>query len=255
MVKILLSGAGGRLGGCIISGAKEQPELKIVAGVDPTVPDSLGFPVVAKPSDFDGEADVIIDCSHVSALDGVLEYAISHHTPAVLLTTGYTDEQMHKVREASESVAIFRSANMSLGIAILSKLASEAAAILGSNFDVEIIERHHRKKLDAPSGTALALADAIRRSLDHPAEYVYDRHERRRERPRDEIGISAVRGGTIVGDHEIIFAGNDEVIELRHSAASRMVFAEGALRAAAFLAGKAPGMYNMDMLVGEILGK
>ncbi len=255
MTNILLSGAGGRLGGCIISAAKEQPELKIVAGIDPNPAATLDFPVAAKPSDFDGEADVIIDCSHPSALDGVLEYAVTHGTAAVLLTTGYDDAAMEKVRAASEKAAIFRSANMSLGIAILSKLASEAAAILGTNYDVEIVERHHRRKLDAPSGTALALADTIRRSLPHPAEYVYDRHERRRERPRDEIGISSIRGGTIVGDHEIIFAGNDEVIELRHSAASRMVFAEGALRAAAFLKGKAPGMYDMDMLVGEILNK
>ena len=256
MTKIILSGAGGRLGGFIAESAKQRHEFEIVAGIELSPAAKADFPLYTKPSEFDGEADVLVDCSHPSALADILEYAIPRGLPLVLCTTGYSDEQIAKVNAAAETLPIFRSANMSLGIALLSAIAAEVAGILGDSYDVEILERHHRRKLDAPSGTALMLADSIRKALDNPVEYVYDRHERRRERPRDEIGISAVRGGTIVGDHEIIFAGTDEVIELKHSAQSRAVFAEGALRAAAYIASRTePGLYQMDDLMQMYLGK
>lgn len=256
MTRILLSGAGGRLGSHIAEAARQRTAFEIVAGIDPSPAAKADFPLCAQPSEFEGEADVLVDCSHPSALEKILEYAIPRRLPLVLCTTGYSDEQLARVSDAAKVLPIFRSANMSLGIALLSAIAAEVAGILGDSYDVEIVERHHRRKLDAPSGTALMLADSVRRALEHPVEYVYDRHDRRRERPRDEIGISAVRGGTIVGDHEIIFAGTDELIELRHSAQSRAVFAEGALRAAAFTASRTePGMYSMDDLMKEYLGK
>ena len=254
MTKILLCGAGGRLGGFIADAAKQDPDFEIAAGVDINGAEKAGFEIYRSPADFPGTADVLVDCSHPSALRGILDYALPRSLPLVLCTTGYSEEQTEAVRRAAETLPVFRSANMSLGIALLTALVEEVAGVLGAGYDIEILERHHRRKLDAPSGTALMLADAARRAQGGSAEYVYDRHERRRERPRGEIGISSIRGGTIVGEHEVIFAGNDEIIELKHTAQSRAVFAEGALRAARFISERtAPGLYGMDDLMKEYL--
>ena len=195
---------------------------------------------------------MIIDFSHPSALEPLLAYATAHKIPAVIATTGLSAEQKEQLAEAAKEIPLFFSANMSLGINLLISLAKKAAALLEESFDIEIIERHHNQKIDAPSGTALAIADGISEVLKNPPEYVYDRHSVRRKRKKNEIGLHAVRGGTIVGDHEVLFAGNDEVIELKHSAASKEVFAVGAVKAAKFLAGKRPGMYSMTDLVEEL---
>ena len=191
----------------------------------------------------------MIDFSHPSCLTNILSYCKRKNTPVILATTGYSAEQKEEFNAASKEIPVFFSANMSLGINLLISLAKQAAKLLEGSFDIEIVERHHNKKIDAPSGTALAIADAIDETLSYPAEYVFDRHSVRRKRRNTEIGISAVRGGTIVGDHEIIFAGNDEVIELSHHASSKEVFAVGAIKAAKYMSGKPAGMYDMNMLV------
>ena len=248
MLNIMLCGCGGRMGAAVIAAAKEAGD-RIVAGVDINPAAESPFPIFTNPEEFAGKADVIIDFSHHSALPGLLSYAISSSTPLVVCTTGHTEEETAAMRAASEQVAVFFSRNMSLGINLLISLCRRAAAALGADFDIEIIEKHHNKKLDAPSGTALMIADALSEDEAHP--YVYDRHAERRQRERGEIGLHAVRGGTIVGEHEVLFCGKDEVITLSHSAASREVFATGAIRAAHFMKGKAPGFYNMnDVIAG-----
>jgi len=194
---------------------------------------------------------VVIDFSSPKALDGLLAFCTGRKIPMVLATTGYSDQQIAQIVEASKTVPVFRSGNMSLGINVLIDLVKRAAAVLGDTSDIEIIEQHHKRKVDAPSGTALMIADAASSVLNYDAEYNYGRHDRRAPRPKNEIGISSVRGGTIVGVHEVIFAGRDEVIEIKHTAMSREIFANGAVRAAKFLIGKAPGMYNMEQLVAE----
>lgn len=197
------------------------------------------------------DVDVVIDFSTAKAVDGLLDYCVAKKLPLVLCTTGLSEEQLKKVEEASKEVAILKSANMSLGINLLLKLLKDAAKVLApAGYDIEIVERHHNQKLDAPSGTALALADSINDELDNEYHYVYDRSQVRQKREKKEIGISAVRGGTIVGNHEVIFAGTDEVIEFTHTAYSRSVFAKGAVEAGKFLAGKAAGMYDMGDVVG-----
>lgn len=229
----------------------EDDSCAIVAGFD--VADNLqnSYPVFTAPTDYTGEADVIIDFSHPSALSGLLAYAKERSLPIVVATTGLSTDQRSELDLVSREIPVFFSANMSLGINLLIALAKKATAILEGNFDIEIVEKHHNQKIDAPSGTALAIADAISDTLQMPAEYVYDRHSVRRKRKKTEIGIHAVRGGTIVGDHDIIFAGTDEVIELRHSAASKEVFAVGSIKAAKFMANKPAGMYSMTELIGE----
>ncbi len=249
MTRIILCGCNGRMGHVVRGIVEENEDMQIVAGVDITGTEE-GFPVFANAEDCDVCADAIIDFSSPKALDGVLGLAVKKELPAVLCATGYTKEQLEQIKEASEKVAILRSANMSLGINTMSKLISEAARILADNgYDIEIVEKHHNQKVDAPSGTALLLADAMNEQLNNEYEYVYDRSTRREKRPRKEIGISAVRGGTIVGEHEVIFAGLDEVIEIRHTAFSKAVFAKGAVSAARFLAGKGPGMYGMGDVI------
>ena len=239
------------MGQAIVGLAASDEDIKIVAGVDKFDNGQNSFPVYSNIEACELEADVIIDFSNSSAVDGLLEYAVNRNIPVVLCTTGLSDEQLARVTEASAKVAVLRSANMSIGINLLLKLIKENAAILrDAGFDTEIVEKHHRHKLDAPSGTALALADAAKDALGSDYEYVYDRTERRMERPVKEIGISAVRGGSIVGDHDVIFAGTDEVITLSHTAYSRNVFAQGAISAARFLAGRAPGMYSMSDVIG-----
>lgn len=253
MTKIIMNGCNGHMGQVISRLVEEDEDAEIVCGVDLNTEPKNTYPVVKSIEEFDGEADVVIDFSHPSCLTNILNYCRKTKTPVVLATTGYSAEQKAEFTEAAKEIPIFFSANMSLGINLLISLAKQAAKLLEGNFDIEIVERHHNKKIDAPSGTALAIADAIDETLSYPAEYVFDRHSVRRRRKPTEIGISAVRGGTIVGDHEIIFAGNDEVIELSHHAASKEVFAVGAIKAGKFMVGKPAGMYDMNMLVAEMV--
>ena len=263
MIRVIFCGCFGRMGSVVRQIVKDNNNLEIVAGVARTIPEMqivagvdicdgvAEFPVYKVITDVKENADVIIDFSSPKALDSILEYAAGKNVPVVLCTTGYTDEQLVKISEAAKKVAILRSANMSLGINTLVKLLKTATEILaGNGYDIEIVERHHNQKKDAPSGTALLLADAINDTANGRYDYVYDRSDRREVRPKNEIGISAVRGGSIVGDHEVIFAGLDEVIEISHRAYSRSVFAKGAVSAAAFLAGKPAGMYNMGDVAG-----
>lgn len=250
MVRIILCGALGKMGRMITQIVSERDDCVIVAGVDISE-GTANFPIFSAPSKVEVPADVIVDFSHPSALPGVLEYAVKENLPAVLSTTGYSQEQILLIQKASERIPVFFSANMSLGINLLSELAKTAAKVLGTGFDIEIVEMHHNKKIDAPSGTALMLANEISSVLDEKPQYVYDRHEKREKRSQNEIGIHAVRGGTIVGEHEIIFAGTDEVIRLSHSAGSKAVFAAGAINAAVFLQHKPSGMYTMHDLVKD----
>ena len=249
-MKILLCGAFGKMGRMIAQIVSERSDCEICAGVDIGTGDAA-FPVYAAPSLVQEKADVLIDFSHPSALGGILEYAVQMRMPAVLATTGYAPEQIALIRKAAERIPVFFSANMSLGVTLLSELAKTAAKVLGGSFDIEIVEMHHNRKIDAPSGTALMLADEIASVLPEQPEYVYDRHDKHERRAKQEIGIQSVRGGTIVGEHEILFCGTDEVIKLCHSAGSKAVFASGAVNAAVFLAGKPAGLYTMHDLVKE----
>jgi len=228
----------------------EEPNMQVVAGIDPFTGVNNPYPMFTSIDKCSVEADVIIDFAAAVAVDALLDHALAHKTPVVLCTTGLSPEQIARVNEASKSVAILRSANMSLGINLLLQMVKKAAVVLSeSGFDIEIVERHHNQKLDAPSGTALALADSINDALDHSLEYVYDRSQVRKKRDKKELGISAVRGGSIVGEHEIVFAGLDEVIEFKHTAYSKAIFARGAVSAAKYLCGKGPGLYDMQQVI------
>jgi len=251
MVRLIISGCNGKMGRMLTSVIAHRCDCEIVAGFDINTESSAGFPVYANPMNCDVDADAIIDFSHPAALDGVLSYAKNHKLPVVVATTGLSAEQLNSVKAAASEVPVFFSANMSLGISLLAELARKAAAILGGEFDVEIVEKHHNQKIDAPSGTALLLADALSEALPYDPEYVFDRHAVRQKRDQKEIGFSSIRGGTIVGEHDVIFAGRDEVITLSHSAASKEVFAVGAVNAALFLVGKQPGYYSMADLVAN----
>ena len=250
MTRIIMHGCNGRMGQFITRLAAKETDVKIVAGVDVSNHIQNEYPVFSSIADCDVEADVVIDFASAKAVDALLDYCAAKKLPCVLCTTGLDEEQLRKVTEASKETAILKSANMSMGINLLLKLLREAAPVLAAaGFDIEIVEKHHNQKLDAPSGTAVALADAVNGALDNAYEYVYDRSARREVRPQKEIGISAVRGGTIVGDHDVIFAGTDEVITFSHRAYSREVFAKGALLAAKFLAGKPAGYYDMSDVI------
>ncbi len=249
--RILFSGVAGRMGKATRAAAESSAEYKIVAGLD-IVPAVDTIPIFQNPDDVNVEIDAIIDFSHHSATQKLLEFAVKKNIPVVICTTGHTEEETAMMRAAAEKIPVFFSRNMSVGINLVIELAKRAAAILGEDFDIEIIEKHHNKKLDAPSGTALMIADAIADTVEYDAEYTYERQSRREARRKNEIGISAVRGGTIVGEHDVMFCGADEIVTLSHSAASRDVFARGALRAAAYVVGKPAGMYDMSMLVGEV---
>ena len=250
MVRIIMHGCNGHMGQVISGLAEQDPEVEIVAGIDLADNGKCTYPVYTDIDDCETDADAIIDFSNAKAVDRLLEYSIRRQLPAVVCTTGLSEEQLKRVLAASEKVAVLRSANMSLGINTLLKLIQDAAKVLAAaGFDMEIVERHHRLKLDAPSGTAIALADSLNEAMDGAYTYVYDRSQRREMRPDKEIGISAVRGGTIVGEHEVIFAGPDEVIEFKHTAHSKAVFGKGAIEAAKFLAGKPAGMYDMKDVV------
>ncbi len=251
MTDIIMHGCNGHMGQVISGIVKEDSDATIVAGIDIVDNKDNGYPVFTDIDACDVKADVIIDFAAAVAVDKLLDYAVKTSTPVVLCTTGLSEEQLKKVDEASKSVAILRSANMSLGINTLLKMVKEAADVFANaGFDIEIVEKHHNKKVDAPSGTALALADSINDEMGGKYEYVYDRQSRREARPKDEIGISAVRGGTIVGEHDVIFAGTDEVITFSHTAYSKAVFGKGAVEAAKFLKGKGAGMYDMQQVIG-----
>ena len=251
MTRIIMHGCNGHMGQVISDLVKNDSEAQIIAGVDMVDNRDNGYPVFTNLKDCDVEADVMIDFSSFKAADGVLDYCTEKQLPLVLCTTGLTEEQLQKMNECSSRTAILKSANMSLGINTLLKLLKDAAKVLaGAGFDMEIVEKHHRLKCDAPSGTALALADALNDAMDQQYHYVYDRSQVHQPRDDKEIGISAVRGGTIVGDHDVIFAGPDEVITFSHRAYSKAVFGKGAVEAAKYLAGKGPGLYDMKDVIG-----
>lgn len=250
MVRIIMHGCNGRMGQMITNLVKEEQQAQIVAGVDTFDGIQNPYPVFEKIEMCDVEADVVIDFSNAKAIDGLLSYCEEKKLPVVLCTTGLSEEQLARVKEVSEKSAVLKSANMSMGINLLMKLLKDAVKVLSpAGYDVEIVEKHHNQKLDAPSGTALALADSMNEAMDNEFEYVYDRSQVRKKRDKKEMGISAVRAGTIVGEHEVFFAGIDEVIEFKHTAYSRSVFGKGALEAAKFLAGKPAGMYDMSDVI------
>ncbi len=251
MTRLMMHGCNGFMGQVITQLVNEMEDVEIVAGVDINTEAKNGYPVFGNLEECDIAVDAIVDFASAKAVDALLDYAVETKIPVVLCTTGLSEAQLAHVEEASKKVAILRSANMSLGINMLLKLINEAAKILvPANFDMEIVEKHHRRKLDAPSGTAIALAESLNEAVNNEYAYTYDRSPLRQPREKKEIGISAVRGGTIVGEHEIIFAGTDEVIEFKHTAYSRAIFGKGAISAAIYLAGKPAGLYNMSDVIG-----
>ena len=250
MVKMIMHGCNGKMGQVITKIVKEDANAEIVAGIDKYMGIPNDYPVFESIEKCDVEADVVIDFSNAAAVDGLLDYCVEKQVPVVLCTTGLSEEQLGKVQEASKKVAVLKSANMSLGVNMLLKLLQDATKILApAGFDIEIVEKHHNQKVDAPSGTALALADSINAAMDDAYTYIYDRSKVRQKRDKKEIGISAVRGGTIVGEHEVIYAGEDEVIEFKHTAHSKAVFAKGAVEAGKFLKGKGAGLYSMQDVI------
>lgn len=250
MFKILLVGCNGKMGKAIQKCVKEKDYCEITAGVDLNE-SACSFPVYSNFDNIKEKVNVIIDFSHPSVLPGCLNYAKNNNIPAVIATTGLSSKDLELISEASKSVAIFSSFNMSLGVNLLLSLSRIATDILGNDFDIEIIEKHHNQKIDAPSGTALMIANAINETRDNYYNYEFDRHSRREKRAKNEIGIHSIRGGNIVGEHEVIFAGHDEVITLTHQAFSKEVFAVGSINAAGFLIGKPNGLYNMDDLINK----
>ena len=253
MTGILLSGCNGKMGKAVTKSVAESTDCEIVGGIDIFSESLSGYPVFSTPAnvtnDITEKADVIIDFSNPAALSGLLEYAVKNSIPAVISTTGLSDTQINLIKDASKKIPVFFSANMSLGVNLVCELAKKAANVLGDAFDIEIIEMHHNQKIDAPSGTALMIADSIKEELDGDVKYEYDRHSKREKRTKKEIGIHAVRGGTITGEHQVIFAGLDEIITISHSARSKELFATGAISAAKFICGKPAGLYKMaDML-------
>ena len=252
MINILMHGVSGRMGRTIVDLCEERTDVRIAAGVDAFGKGTGAFPFFSSLDECNVPADVLIDFSNAQAVSGVLDYCVTHSLPRVLCTTGLSPEQLSAVEQASRKIPILRSGNMSVGVnTILDILADAAPKLYAAGFDIEIVEKHHNQKLDAPSGTAMAMAEEINSALEEDLDFVYDRTGRREKRDRREIGISAVRGGTIVGDHDVIFAGTDEVVTISHRAYSRAIFAGGALTAAGFLAGRPAGMYTMrDALKG-----
>ena len=251
MTRVIMHGCNGKMGQVIKGLIASDTSVELVAGIDAYLGVNNEFPVFTSIEACTVEADVIIDFSNPNAVDALLDYCVKQQVPVVLCTTGLTELQLEKVEKTSKEVAVLKSANMSLGINMLMKLLQDATkTLVPAGFDIEMVEKHHNQKLDAPSGTALALADAMNESLNHEYEYTYDRSQVREKRKKKEIGITAIRGGTIVGEHEVIFAGADEVIEFKHTAYSRAVFGKGAIEAGKFLASKAPGLYDMADVIG-----
>ena len=251
MTRIIIYGAGGRMGKVVENIINEDNECTVVAGID-AFEIKRDYPTFTDIKDCNIEADVIVDFSTAAAIPALLDYAEEKGLPVVLCTTGLSEDMLTKVKALSEKIALVKSANMSIGVNLLFDLVKRAAeALYDSNFDIEIVEKHHNQKLDAPSGTAVTIADEINSALDNKMEYVYDRTKVRKKRERNEIGISALRGGTIVGEHDVVFAGKDEIITISHTALSRDIFAVGAVKAAKFLAGKKNGLYNMKDVMAE----
>ena len=248
MIKVIICGASGKMGGFVADACKSDGDIQVVAGVDKI---NLGqnFPIFGDFKSINTDADVIIDFSNPILLDSILEYAIKTNTAVVLATTGYSDSQIEQIKEASKKVPVFFSFNMSLGVNLTCSLAKKAAAVLGDGFDIEIVEKHHNQKIDAPSGTAIMLANAVNSCFGGEKVYEYDRHSKRQKRSKKEIGIHSVRGGTIVGEHDVIFAGHDETVTISHSAQSKEVFAVGSVKAAKFLAEKPAGLYDMNSII------
>ena len=248
MIRTIICGASGKMGGFVAAAANNNGNFKIVAGVDKV---NIGqpYPIFNKFSDINVEADIIIDFSHPSLLDDMLGFAVEKNIPIVIATTGYNEAQTQKIKEAANRIPVFFTFNFSLGVNLICSLAKKAAQVLGDGFDVEIIEKHHNQKIDAPSGTAIMLANAVNSIFDDKMSYEYDRHSKRSKRTKNEIGMHSVRGGTIVGEHDVIFAGHDEVITISHSAQSKEVFAVGAVRAAEYLFGKSAGLYDMNDVI------
>lgn len=254
MTKIILCGCNGFMGRVVTDIVAADADAEIVAGVDLADQGDKPYPVFTDISACDRQADALIDFSSPKALDGLLAYCTQNKLAAVFCTTGYSEEQIAQIHEAAKETAVMKSANMSLGVNLLLKLLQDAARVLApAGFDMEIVEKHHNRKVDAPSGTALALADSLNAALDQKYTYTYDRSQRRESRAPKEIGISSVRGGNIVGEHEVIFAGLDEVIEFKHTAYSRSVFAKGAVQAAKFMAGRPAGFYDMSDVIAKEL--
>ncbi len=253
MTGIILCGCNGKMGHVVAASVENNSDCEIICGVDAFGESNYSFPVYKSFAEIDTKADVIIDFSNPATLDGLLEYAEGNSVPAVICTTGYSPEEVEKIKAASEKIAVFYSGNMSLGVNLLIELAKQATKVLGNDFDIEIVEKHHNLKVDAPSGTALMIADGISEELDQEPQYVYDRHSYRRKRSKNEIGIHAIRGGTIVGEHDVIFAGHDEVVTISHQSQSKELFATGAVNAAVFLKDKPSGMYNMSQMLTEKL--
>ena len=250
MTNIILCGCNGKMGTAVQNFVSQREDCAIVAGVDLSEKANGAFPVYSSLGEVKESAQVVVDFSHPSALSSILDFCRSHPgTAAVLCTTGYSAEQTKEIQEAAKELPLFYSRNMSLGVNLLIELAKKAEAVLGDTFDVEIVEMHHNQKIDAPSGTALMIADAINQVRDESMQYVYDRHSQRKKREKKEIGLHSVRGGTIVGEHQVIFAGQSEVLTLSHSAQSKELFASGAVNAAVFMEGKTPGLYDMSHLI------
>ena len=249
MTRILLTGACGHMGNVIQSVVASRDDCEIVAGVDIFNDGKASFPIYERIKDVKEAADVVVDFSNPSLLNDLLEYGISNNTALVIATTGYDECQKKQITDASKQCPIFFTYNMSIGINLLANLAKKAVQVLGDGFDIEIVEQHHNQKIDAPSGTALMLADAICEEIDEPMKYEFDRHSKREKRTKNEIGFHAIRGGTIVGEHQIIFAGRDEIVTLSHSARSKEILAVGAVNAAVYMMGKDAGMYDMKELV------
>lgn len=252
MVNIAITGACGKMGRVIADIISARSDCRVCAGVDIVAEQYSDFPVYKNVNELTSKPDVIIDFSHPSALDSLLDYCKINNVPVVVATTGYTDDQIKQIKAASEQIPVFFTFNMSLGINLLVDLAKRATKVLGDQFDIEIVEKHHNLKKDAPSGTAIMIAEAINEELDNKMHYVYDRHSVRKPREKNEIGMHSIRGGTIVGEHDIIFAGRDEVITLSHSAGSKQVFAVGSVNAAVFLSGCEKGLYQMSDLLSEV---
>ena len=253
MVNVILSGCGGKMGKVVSETVKSRSDIKIVAGVDKFSAGGLGYNVYESFVDIKESADVIIDFSHPSLFSSLVSFSKDKKIPVVMCTTGLSREQIDELYKLSEDVAVFYSANMSLGVNLIIDLCKKAASALYGSFDIEIIEKHHNQKIDAPSGTALMIADAMKSVLSKDIYYELDRASKREKRSVNEIGISAVRGGNIVGEHEVIFAGKDEVISISHKAYSKEIFALGAVNAAVYLAGRKSGLYNMESMLKEIL--
>lgn len=251
MINIIISGCNGKMGQVISSLIQKEPDMCVVAGFDISGIQQNTYPVYVRPRDCKEKGDVIIDFSHPDALEPLLEYCTVKKAPLVLATTGLSQIHMNKITNLSKVVPVFQSANMSLGINLVMDLIEKAAKVLQDTFDIEIIEKHHNQKIDAPSGTALMLADTINSVLFKNGEYVYERTSKRKRRAKNEIGIHSLRGGTIVGEHSVVFAGNDEIIEINHIAMSRNIFGMGAIKAAKYISGKQPGLYNMKTLISN----